>query len=77
VIGVFMIENNAIVEFRDLNVISGNAPGNMGAAFDNLGILTLHNISVHRNPLFPNVENLIRSKVGSILSISGTCSFDY
>ena len=77
VIGLFMIENNVTVEFRDLNIISGNAPGNMGAAFDNLGILTLHNITVHRNPLFPSVENLIRSKVGSSLYISGTCSFDY
>jgi hypothetical protein len=77
VIGLFMIENNATVEFRDLNVVSGNAPGNMGAAFDNLGILKLHNINGHRNPLFPGVENLIRNKNGSSLFLSGTCSFDY
>jgi len=77
VTGLFIVHNNVTEEFRDINMISGNAPGNMGAAFDNLGILKLHNVNVLRNPIFPGVDNLVRNKTGSTVILSGTCFFDY
>jgi hypothetical protein len=75
--GLFDIVNGVAVEFRDLNVVNGDAAGSAGAAFDNSGNLTLHNILVIKNPLYPSVEYLIRNNPGSILTLSGDCRIQF
>ncbi|HXR81357.1 MAG TPA: hypothetical protein VN763_10585, partial [Saprospiraceae bacterium] len=75
-IGLFSVLSNVSVEFRDLNLVSGNVIGQEGAAFDNLGQIKLHNVNVTKNPAFPLVERLIRNQINSSLFLTGTCTLD-
>ena len=72
--GMFRITNSVIVEFRQLDIISGlTVPGNMGAAFENYGDLVLQNVNVLRNPTLPSGQYLIRNTPSSHLLLSGNC----
>jgi hypothetical protein len=71
--GMFHIEQNTAVELRGVTVISGLSQGNTGAAFENHGMLTLHNTTIVRNPLFVSGEYLIRNHPGAELTFSGEC----
>lgn len=70
--GLFDIAAGFTVEFKLLDIISGYA-GNVGAAFNNLGILKLQDVSILRNPLLPPGEYLIRNGPASQLFLSGNC----
>jgi hypothetical protein len=70
---MFHIEENTIVELRGVTVISGLSQGNTGAAFENHGMLTLHNTTLIRNPFFISGEYLIRNHPGAELIFSGEC----
>jgi hypothetical protein len=76
-IGLFKVLANVTVEFKGLNLTSGNVTGQEGAAFDNFGQLKLNNINVNKNTSFPAVERLIRNQIGSSLFLSGTCKLQY
>jgi hypothetical protein len=71
--GLFDIQVAGIVECRDMNIISGLSPGGTGAAFENYGLLKLHNMVVLRNPLFVSGEYLIRNHTNSEAILSGNC----
>ncbi len=74
--GLFRIVNNVIVEFSQLDIISGlTISGNMGAAFENFGDLKLYNVYIFRNPSLPPGEYLIRNMPNSNLFLSGNCYF--
>jgi hypothetical protein len=75
IMGLFQIDNTITIEFRDLNIMGGNGSGSVGAAFENHGILKLHNVMVDRNPSFPLVQYLLRNESGSSIFLSGSCSF--
>jgi hypothetical protein len=77
ILGLFDIQNGWTAEFRDIDFISGISPGNTGAAFDNQGILKLHNVSIYRNPGFPSGQYLIRNISGSTMMLSGSNMIDY
>ena len=70
--GLFDIAAGFTVEFGLLDIISGYA-GNVGAAFNNLGILKLQDVSILRNPLLPPGEYLIRNGPSSQLFLNGNC----
>ena len=70
--GLFDISASAQVEFKQLNIISGYA-GNVGAAFNNSGILSLDDVSVFRNPLLLPGEYLILNGFASQLFLKGNC----
>lgn len=73
VTGFFDIAQGAFVEFRGVNIISGLA-GNGGAAFSNEGSLTIHDVSLFRNPLLPAGEYLLYNHLSSQLSLWGNCN---
>ncbi|MGB4850000.1 MAG: SdrD B-like domain-containing protein [Saprospiraceae bacterium] len=72
--GLFKILGNLQVEFRQVDVVSGmTISGNMGAAFENLGNLKLHDVHLLRNPSLPSGQFLIRNMTNSNLLLSGSC----
>ena len=73
--GLFSIAPNKIVSFRDILIISGLS-GNHGAAFYNFGELTLHNVTITKNPLLPGSEHIIRNSTSGVLIISGNTSIN-
>ena len=72
VTGFFDIVQGAFVEFRGINIVSG-LTGNGGAAFSNEGSLTLHDVSLFRNPSLPTGEYLLYNHLTSQLSLRGNC----
>src|SRR4030095_6526856 len=74
--GLFDISNNIIVEFFNLDLMSGLA-GNQGAVFYNFGSLKLHNIHLFRNPLLPAGEFLIYNTPGSQMELFGDCILNW
>lgn len=70
--GFFDIAQGAFVEFRGVNIISG-LTGNGGAAFSNQGSLTMHDVSLLRNPSLPTGEYLLYNHLTSQLSLRGSC----
>jgi len=74
--GLFSVLTNVSVEFKDLNLISGNVTGQEGSVFENMGQVKLHNVNLTKNPSFPAAVRLIRNQVSSTLFLSGTCQFN-
>lgn len=72
IVGLFDIAENYVVEFRQLDIVSGLS-GNLGAAFKNQGTLKLHDVNVLRNPLLPPGEYLIHNNSTSQLFLNGSC----
>jgi len=75
--GLIEVEEDVEVELRDIKLISGLSPGLTGAAIENHGHLTLHNITVVRNPLFVSGEYLIRNQGDGEINISGVCNLKF
>ncbi|HEX5112446.1 MAG TPA: SdrD B-like domain-containing protein, partial [Saprospiraceae bacterium] len=73
-LGLFTVQSNVTVLFKDLNLISGDVIGSEGAAFDNLGTLKLHNVTITQNSFYPAAVRLIRNQLNSSLFLSGTCN---
>lgn len=74
VAGLFDIAPAKTIEFKDLDIISGTTTtANDGAAFNNLGTLKFIGVKVYRNPTLPAGEYLIRNKLGSLFTLSGSC----
>lgn len=72
--GLFDINTNNTVEFKDLDITSGlTVPLNGGAAFKNEGILKFINVKVFKNANLPTGEYLIRNKKDSQFSTVGSC----
>ena len=70
--GLFKILNT--VEFRQIDFMSGmTVAGNGGAAFENLGVLTLKDVHVKRNPGLPAGQYLICNVPNSNLKMLGNC----
>ncbi len=74
IIGFFDVGTGHEVEFRQLDIISGLS-GNGGAAFKNEGLLSLHDVSILRNPALPPGEYLIYNDPVSQLFFKGSCFF--
>jgi hypothetical protein len=75
--GLFYIPINVMVEFRQLDMVSGSTiAGNMGAAIENTGGLKLHNVNIFRNPILPPGQYLVRNTPTSTLLLSGSCFFE-
>ena len=73
-LGLFTVQNNVTVLFKELNLISGDVIGAEGAAFDNSGTLKLHNVTITKNSFYPAAVRLIRNQLNSSLFLSGTCN---
>ncbi|MEP6796120.1 MAG: SdrD B-like domain-containing protein, partial [Saprospiraceae bacterium] len=72
--GVFKILGNLLVEFNQVDIVSGlTIDENAGAAFENYGSLKLHDIHLQRNPGLPSGQFLIRNMANSNLMFSGSC----
>jgi hypothetical protein len=74
--GLFDISNNIVVEFFNIDLISGLS-GNQGAVFNNFGHLILHNIHLFRNPLLPAGQFLIYNAPSSQLELFGNCILNW
>lgn len=68
--GLFDIVATSTVSIIGLDIISGMSGGS-GAAFYNVGILKLSDVSIMKNPLLPANEYLIFNNPGSQLFIEG------
>ena len=76
VLKLFEVVPGVYVEFSNLDLISGDGSSE-GAALDNFGEVRLENISIIKNPNFPQVQYLIRNHPGAILDVNGDCILDY
>ncbi|HZV70832.1 MAG TPA: hypothetical protein VFG10_14855, partial [Saprospiraceae bacterium] len=75
--GLFDIRENGVAKIMGLNLVSGTTiSGNMGAAFENSGSLTLHNVNICRNENLPDDQYLIRNSPGALIYITGSCSLN-
>ena len=72
--GLFDINPNNTVEFKDLDITSGiTVAENGGAAFKNEGVLKFINVKVFKNANLPTGQYLIRNKKDSQFSSVGNC----
>ncbi len=69
--GAFMVAPGDTVEIKNLNITSGLG-GMSGAGFENMGVLTLWDIWLYRNPLLPPNTILIYNGPTGELNVKGT-----
>ena len=73
--GAFLVEAGKTIEMKNIEITSG-ITGELGAAIENYGHLTLWDVCVFRNPLLPEGEYLIYNGGAAQLMIQGSCHFE-